>query len=157
MSRRPGIRAHYERGLGAAMRYNQVAYAYSVTITATFGVLSKEQHAPDVLECFLFVIGAGVAYSGINVVVTRGFTERFPREPSEVVALGVALSFFSTCVALGVAALISRGLDGWPAWPIGSFGASVVFLLGAGAELAIAGWRHDAGGIGGEFDEDPSG
>jgi hypothetical protein len=149
----PGARAHYERGLGATMRYNQVAYAYSVTITATFGVLSKQQHAPDVFECFLYVIGAGIAYTGINVIVSRGFTERFPREPSEVVALGVSLSFFSTCVALGVAVLIGWGVDGWLSWLLGPFGASVVFLLGAGLELAVAGWRHESGGIGGEFDQ----
>lgn len=32
-------REHYRRGLGSALRHNQVAYAYSATITALFGVM----------------------------------------------------------------------------------------------------------------------
>jgi hypothetical protein len=143
-----GLLAHYRRGLGAALRHNQVAYAYSVMATATFGALAKLDGMPNVADCFLYLVGAGVAFALINVAVTRGFSERLPREPSEVVALGTALSLFSTAAALGIAALIGW-VDGgaWPAWLVGPFLATLVFVLGAGGEMGLAGWHHDAGGV----------
>jgi hypothetical protein len=139
--------AHYRKGLGAALRHNQVAYSYSVMITGTFGALSKETHAPDVPECFFFLVGAGVAFALVNVLVTRMFTERLPQEPSEVVALGTAISLFSTAAALGVGTLIGWRLGGWPAWLVAPFAASVVFIFGAGGEMGLAGWKHGAGGV----------
>lgn len=144
---------HYRRGLGTALRHNQVAYAYSATMTALFGVLEHERHGPNVAQCFLFVVGAGAAFAVLNVLVTAGFSERLPREPSEVVALGTALSVFSMVAGLGAGTLVAWLGGPWVAWPLAPFVASVGFLLLAGIEMGIAGYYHEAGGVGGEFDE----
>jgi hypothetical protein len=140
---------HYLQGLGAALRHNQVAYAYSVTATATFGVLAKEDGAPGVPECFLFLAGAGAGFAIVNLLVTRAFSEELADEPSHVIALATALSFFSTAAALGVATIVAWLGHGWFPWLVAPFAATLVFIAGAGAEMGLAGWKHAAGGIDG--------
>jgi hypothetical protein len=143
---------HYQRGIGSSLRHNQTAYAYSATITAIFGILAKERGTADVSQCFLFVLGAGAAFLVVNAVVTKGFRERLPREPSEVIALGTAFSFLSMGAALGITALIGKLVGDWTAWSVAPFASTVAFIAIAGAEMAFAGYAHKAGGVGGEFD-----
>jgi hypothetical protein len=138
---------HYLQGLGATLRHNQVAYAFSVMATATFGVLAKEDGSPGVPECFLFIAGAGAGFAIINVLVTRAFTQELADEPSHVVALATALSFFSTGGALGAATLVAWLGHGWFPWIVAPFAGTVVFIASAGAEMGIAGWKHGAGGV----------
>jgi MFS family permease len=144
---------HYRRGLGTALRHNQVAYSYSVTLTALFGVISAESGAPNVGECFLFIVGAGTAFAIVNASITNWFSDRLPREPSEVVALGTAISLLSMAAGLGAGTLIAWLAGPWIAWPVAPLATSGVFLFLAGLEMAFAGYYHDAGGVGGEFDE----
>lgn len=146
------VHEHYRRGLGTALRHNQVAYGYSATVTALFGVVSKENGMPSVGQCFLFVAGAGVAFAVVNAAVTLWFSRRLPREPSEVVALGTALSVFSMGAGLGLGTLVAWSAGPWVAWPLAPLVASIGFLLLAGIEMGIAGYSHDAGGVGGDFD-----
>jgi hypothetical protein len=146
------IREHYRRGLGTALRHNQVAYGYSATITALFGIIQREAGGPNVGQCFLFVGGAGIAFAVVNAAITKWFSERLPKEPSEVVALGTALSLLSMGAGLGVGAVVAWLAPRWVAWPVSPLVTSVGFLLLAGLEMGIAGLAHDAGGVGGEFD-----
>jgi MFS family permease len=146
------VHEHYRRGLGTALRHNQVAYAYSATLTALFGVVYDEAGQPSVGQCFLYVVGAGIAFAVVNASVTQWFSERLPREPSEVVALGTAISLFSMGAALGLGTLVAWGLRPWLAWSLAPLATSIGFLLLAGIEMGVAGYSHDAGGVGGEFD-----
>lgn len=143
---------HYRRGLGTALRHNQVAYSYSVTLTALFGVVSGESGAPNTAQCFLFIAGAGVAFAIVNASITKWFSERLPREPSEVVALGTALSLFSMAAGLGLGTLVAWLSGPWIAWPLAPLVTSIGFLVLAGLEMGLAGYHHEAGGVGGEFD-----
>ena len=138
---------HYRRGLGTALRHNQVAYAYSATTTALFGVVADESGRPNVAQCFLFVVGAGIAFAFVNVTITRRFSERLPREPSEVVALGTALSIGSMVAGLGIGALVAWVAGPWVAWPVAPLATSVGFLLLSGLEMGLAGYVHDSGGV----------
>ena len=142
----PAWHEHYRRGLGTALRHNQVAYSYSATTTALFGVISDESGIPNVGECFLFVVGAGVAFAIVNAAVTQGFSERLPREPSEVVALGTAISVFSMAAGLGAGTLVAWLAGPWIAWPLAPLAASIGFILLSGLEMGLAGYYHDAGG-----------
>ena len=108
---------------------------------------------PNVAQCFLFITGAGVAFAAVNAAITKWFTERLPREPSEVVALGTAISLFSMAAGLGLGTLVAWASGPWIAWPLAPLAASMGFLVLAGLEMGIAGYSHDAGGVGGEFDE----
>jgi MFS family permease len=149
MARDRRVRAHYRRGLGTALRHNQVAYGYSATTTALFGIIERESGGPETGQCFLFVRGAGVAFAIVNAAITKWFSERLPREPTEVVALGTAISLVSMAAALGLGALVAWWLGPWLAWPLAPLVSSVGFVLLAGVEMGVAGYVHDAGG---EFD-----
>jgi threonine/homoserine/homoserine lactone efflux protein len=82
---RPGFADTYVRGLRSAARNNASAYGYSVTITATFGILSVVTAVTTVLEIFTFAGGAVLAYALIDGVASGGFRHG-PRdeEPSEL-------------------------------------------------------------------------
>ena len=72
---------HYRRGLGTALRHNQVAYAYSAMTTALFGVLQQEKPGPPQIgQMFLYIVGAAAAFAVVNATVTKWFSERLPRE-----------------------------------------------------------------------------
>jgi MFS family permease len=146
------VHEHYRRGLGTALRHNQVAYAYSATITALFGVTQNESGGPNVAQSFLFIVGAGAAFAGVNATITHWFSERLPREPSEVVALGTAISVGSMAAGLGLGTLVAWVSGPWIAWPLAPLACSIGFMLLAGIEMGFAGYYHDAGGIGGDFD-----
>jgi MFS family permease len=144
---------HYRRGLGTALRHNQVAYAYSAMTTALFGVLQQEKPGPPQIgQMFLYIVGAATAFAVVNAAVTHWFSERLPREPSEVIALGTALSLFSMAAGLGLGTLVSVVAGPWIAWPLAPLAATIGFMLLAGLEMALAGFSHDAGGVGGDFD-----
>jgi MFS family permease len=146
MSRDARVHDHYRRGLGTALRHNQVAYSYSVTITALFGVISDESGGPNVGQCFLYVVGAGVAFAIVNAAITQWFTKRLPREPTEVVALGTAISLFSMAAGLGLGTLVAWLAGPWIAWPLAPLAMSIGFMLLAGFEMGFAGYLHEAGG-----------
>jgi hypothetical protein len=145
---------HYRRGLGTALRQNQVAYSYSAMTTALFGVLQHDKGGgPDLTQAFLFIVGAGAAFALVNATVTHWFTQRLPREPSEVVALGTAISIFSMASGLALGALVGWGASPNIAWPLAPLAASIGFMILSGIEMGFAGYYHDAGGVGGEFDK----
>ena len=121
-------------------------------MTALFGVVSDESGMPNVAQCFLFIVGAGVAFAIVNVTVTQGFSERLPREPSEVVALGTALSLFSMAAGLGLGTLVAWFAGPWIGWALAPLASSVGFLVLAGLEMGFAGYQHESGGVGGDFD-----
>jgi MFS family permease len=148
------VHEHYRRGLGTALRHNQVAYSYSAMTTALFGVLQQEKPGgPEIGQMFLYIVGAGVAFAIVNATVTHWFTERLPREPSEVIALGTALSIFSMASGLGLGTLVSVVAGPWIAWPLAPLAATIGFMVLAGFEMAFAGYQHEAGGVGGDFDQ----
>jgi MFS family permease len=140
------VHEHYRRGLGTALRHNQVAYSYSATTTALFGVVADESGRPNVAQCFLFIVGAGVAFAIVNAAITQLFSKRLPREPSEVVALGTAISLFSMAAGLGLGTLVSWVAGPWIAWALAPLAMSIGFMLLAGIEMGFAGYYHDAGG-----------
>lgn len=145
---------HYRRGLGTTAKQNQVAYSYSAMTTALFGTIHLEAGGPNVAQCFLFVAGAGLAFAIVNAGVTQGFRERLPEEPSEVAALGTAVSMFSMAAGLGAGTLVAWVAGAWVAWPIAPLAMSIAFMVLSGLEMALAGYHHEAGGVSGELDDD---
>jgi hypothetical protein len=103
---------HYLRGLGMSARNNALAYGYSVAATASFGMLAHTDGPLTVLHIFMFIVGNGIAFAGINALVTRGFRHRVEREPPVVVALSTSLSVVSISAAVGLVALLGWGLGG---------------------------------------------
>jgi hypothetical protein len=136
---KPGFADNYARGLRSAARNNASAYGYSVTITATFGILSIVTSTTTVLEIFAFAGGAVLAYALVDGVASGGFRHG-PRdeEPSEVTALGSSVSFVSVGAALSVALVAAQLVGGWAAWPLGAFSATVTYLSLLALEIGLA-------------------
>jgi hypothetical protein len=130
--------ASYARGLHASARGNAPAYGYSVTITATFGILSVVANSPRVTEIFAFAGGAVVAFALVEAVASGGFKHRLEDEPSQVKALGGSISVLSVGAALSLALTVGLLLGGFVAWPLGSFSATLVYLLAFALEISLA-------------------
>jgi hypothetical protein len=137
---------HYVRGLGMATRNNGLAYGYSITATASFGVLFRTDPPASVGRIFLFVIANGVAFAIVSALVTRGFRRRVDREPPIVLALATAFAVASTSVGVGIAALVGWGLGGWLGWLLAPVLSTWAYLSLAAIEIAVSRGLHEAVG-----------
>ena len=136
--KRRGFGHNYLHGLQHSARENVSAYGYSVTITASYGLLTVILGSPSVLEIFIFAGGAILAVALVEAIASGGFRHRLEEEPSRVRALGGSISFFSVGLALLSAVLVGRIVGGLFAWPLGSFLATLVFLLIFALEIGLA-------------------
>lgn len=137
---------HYVRGLGMATRNNGLAYGYSITATASFGVLESTDGPSSVARIFLFVIGAGIAFGVVSALVTQGFRKRVEQEPPVVLALATAFAMVSTSAGVGIAALMGWGVGGWAGWFLGALIPTWVYLSVAALEIALSRGLHEAVG-----------
>ena len=62
----------YVQGLSASVRNNSSAYGFSVSITASFGLLTSVAGTPTVPEIFAFAAAAVVAFALVEFVVSGG-------------------------------------------------------------------------------------
>lgn len=138
----PAFGEHYVRGLGTTARNNGLAFGYSITATASFGVLTRTDGPATVGRIFLFVLGSGVAFAVVSAVVTRGFRQRVPREPPVVLALATAFALTSTSAAVGIAALLGATVGGWAAWLLGGLLSSWAYLAVSALEIALSRTLH---------------
>ena len=132
-----GFGDNYLRGLHASARGN-AAYGYSVTITASFGLLSVAAGTPTAPEIFAFAGGAVLAFAAVEAWVSGGFRHGLRDEPSEVKALGGSISVFSVGMALLAALSAGSLIGGFLAWPLGSFLATLLYLLLFALEIGLA-------------------
>lgn len=133
---------HYVRGLGMSTANNSLAYGYSITTTASFGMLVHTAGPLSVLKIFMFVLGSSVAFAAVNALVTRGFRTRVEQEPPVVVSLATSFSFVSISVAVGVAALLGWGVGGWVGWLLGALLPAWIYLSIGALEMAVARTLH---------------
>jgi hypothetical protein len=133
---------HYVRGLGMSAHNNALAYGYSVTVTASFGVLTQTAKPVSIGRIFLFVVGASVAFAVVNAAVTRGFRTRVQTEPPVVLALATSLGVLSISAGAGVATLLGVTLGNWLAWLLGSLLSTWVYLSVAALEMAASRTLH---------------
>jgi hypothetical protein len=129
---------HYVRGLGMSARNNALAYGYSITATASFGMLIHTDGPPSVLRIFAFVLGSGIAFAGVNALVTRGYQQRVEQEPPVVVALSTSLSVVSISAGVGLALLLGWGIGGWVAWLLTALLGTWMYLSISALEMALA-------------------
>ena len=132
----------YVRGLGMSARNNALAYGYSVTVTASFGVLTRTAKPASVGHIFIFVVGCGLAFAGVTAAVTRGFRQRVEQEPPMVVALATSFAILSVSAGVGVAALLGTEIGGWVARFLGALLATLAYLSISALEMAAARALH---------------
>lgn len=125
-------------GIRTSLVNNVSAYGFSVMITASFGVISASVGSPTVGEVFLFAAGAVTGVAALDALTSKGFRDRMAGDPSDVVALGGAIGFFSVGLGVGAAALAATILGGALAWGIGALVAPSVYVLVSGLEMGLA-------------------
>ena len=134
------------RGLQTSVVDNSSAFGFSITITASFGTLSRLHGQPGFGEIFGFALAAVAAFTVLQAVASSGFRSRPGTAPREVVMLGTALNVASVGLGVGAATLTGLVLDSSVAWPLGAFLAAFVFVLAEALELTLAGGRSACSG-----------
>ncbi len=96
---------------------------------------------PSVGEVFLFIAGAllGFGFLGLLARGPLGNTRTIERGKDRVLA-GM-LNWVAVGASVGSVALLAQ-IDSWIAWPLGSFSATVVFLVAAAIQLGVSAARH---------------
>ncbi|HEY2654011.1 MAG TPA: hypothetical protein VGI50_18960 [Solirubrobacteraceae bacterium] len=138
----PRFTENYLRGLGTTTRNNGLAFGYSITATASFGVLARTAGPATVGRIFLFVLGSGLAFAVVSGLVTSGFRRRVDREPPVVLALATAFALVSTSASVGIAALLGAAVGGWGAWLLGSLLPTWAYLALSALEIALSRTLH---------------
>lgn len=128
----------YRRGIGTSLRNNSAAFGYSIVVTSNFATLQYFIEPPGLREVYLFTIGAVAAFALLEAVASKLFRKKLSGEPSEVIALGSALSILSITAAIGTTNLTAWLVRHWIAWPIGAFVSTLVYLLVVALEMAFA-------------------
>ncbi len=125
------------QGLNASVSGNAQAFGFSITVTVSFGVLTRLGQ-PGLFDLFGFAMSAVLAFSLLNLVVVwrlRAAPEDGPS--SRATLLGTATDFLA--VGAGVACAVGAGrlLNGSAAWLLGPFLAGIAYVLVQSVELAV--------------------
>lgn len=124
-------------GLRTSVVNNSSAFAFSIMITGSFGLLSRSEGTATTGEVFVFGMLAVAGFAALETLASNAFRRRPETYPVEVTMLGTAFSFVSVAVAYGGAAVSGALLDDMTAWIVGGFCASALFVLAEALELAI--------------------
>lgn len=137
------MRNYYRRRLRTMVGSSAAPYGYTLATWTSGAVLTNARGIPDVLAALMFMVGAVLGFAFVGTLAFGGVTKHFDREQGEAPLIWGSFHFFSVGLAIGVAALVAQYTESFIAWPLGSFVATVTYLLVAGAESAVAyGWDH---------------
>jgi hypothetical protein len=132
------------RGLGTIVAASAAPYGYTISIWSSGAVLLRSRGVPTVAEVFAFLAGA-LAGFGVMALAAQGAVTRMEsldHTPDRVLA--GALHWLAAGSAVGAAALLAE-IPGWEAWPLASFAATTIYILGASAQLAAISVRRTGG------------
>ena len=127
--------------LGTIVAASAAPYGYTISIWSSGAVLLRSRGVPSVAEVFAFLAGA-LAGFGVMALAAQGAPARMEsldHAPDRVLA--GALHWLAAGGAVGAAALLAEIHD-WEAWPLGSFAATAIYILGASAQLAVISARR---------------
>jgi hypothetical protein len=125
---------------GTIVASSATPYGYTVSLWSTGALLLHSHSTPAAWEVFLFAAGAVLGFTLIGLVAHGRMwaASTLPHGPETILA-GL-LHWFAVGAAVGAAALVSL-IPGWVAWPLASLLATLLYLLGASAQLALVASR----------------
>jgi len=126
------------RALSTSVYGNSLAFGFSITITGTYGALSRLHGSPSLLEIVLWGVASAVAVAVLEVIVTRGFWRQAGEAPSQVQMFGTALAFLAVAAGIGAAIAVGELFDGVVVWPAGGAAAATIYVVGESAEVFFA-------------------
>jgi hypothetical protein len=138
-----GAASRYEGTLDKTLRSAVIPYGYTVTIWASGAYLISLRGIPNGWQAFAFVAGATLAFGVLATI-----SQRLPGADSDLVAppihpdsrnpiFAAGLHIAAVGIAFAAATLVDGLLLDF-AWFFGSFAVTMIYLLVASAELAIA-------------------
>jgi crotonobetainyl-CoA:carnitine CoA-transferase CaiB-like acyl-CoA transferase len=131
--------AGYARGLAMSITHNVPAYGFSIVATGGAIAVTAELRDPTVVNGFLYVLGATIAFGVVGALAALAFEEERVDEASpQTVFIGSALSIFSTSAGFGAAALVADHVSGGAGWFLAAFCATLGYVLVLAAELEVA-------------------
>jgi len=128
----------YASGLKASVHNNAIAYGFSIVITAALAILQASRDTAGILEVLTFAGGAVFAFTLVEAFVYLVLQNRLEEESTEVRLLGSVFSFLSIALALAAVFAIERLLNGLPAWPVGGFLATLIYVCVLALEFSVA-------------------
>ncbi|HWC25812.1 MAG TPA: hypothetical protein VG474_04430 [Solirubrobacteraceae bacterium] len=129
--------ARLRTGLRTSVVNNSSAFAFSIMITGSFGLLSRSEGPATTGEVFAFGMLAVAGFVTLEALASNAFKRRPETYPVEVTMLGTAFSFLSVAAGYGGAIVGTALLDDTLAWLLGAFCASALFVLVEAVELAV--------------------
>jgi hypothetical protein len=128
---------HLRTGLRTSVVNNSSAFAFSITITGSFGLLSRSEGSGTAAEIYLFGVLAVLGFVVLEAIASNAFRRRPETYPVEVTMLGTAFSFLSVIAGYGGATVAGLLLDDTIAWALGAFAASALFTVVESLEMAV--------------------
>ena len=128
----------YASGLKASVHNNAIAYGFSITITAALAIVQASRDTAGIWEVLTFAGGVVLAFTLVEAFVYLALRHRLEEESTEVRLLGSIFSFLSIGLALAAVFAADRLLSGLPAWPVGGFLATLVYVCVLALELSVA-------------------
>ncbi len=113
-------------------------FGFSILVTVTFALVQATEGSPDVVQIFLYAIGAVLSFTVLTGLLTRGFRGSMPQHRTGTLALATSLNVVSVISGLGMGLLVTTFLDGGAAWIVAPFAATLTYLLIEGLEEAAA-------------------
>lgn len=134
-------RQNLHAAFGTMVAASAAPYGYTVSIWSSGAVLMNHHGTPGVFEVFAFAVGALTGFALLGILAHRALAQGEPMgHGRDRVVVGM-LHWFAVGAAVGAAALLAK-IHGWVAWPLGSFAATTLYLLGASAQLALVAARN---------------
>ncbi|HWC33509.1 MAG TPA: hypothetical protein VG650_01665 [Mycobacteriales bacterium] len=124
------------------MSGNAQAFGFSITITATYGVVAAAQGNPSLPEIFGFALAAVASFSALNLLVVALLDRQPTRDPDRVVLLATATDFLAVGSGLAGAVGMRYAITGWGAWVAAPLTAAFLYVLVQTLEIAV-GLRQD--------------
>ncbi len=135
----------YRDRLRTTVGSSAAPYGYTLAVWTSGAVLTNARGLPDTLAALAFMAGAVVGFALVGVIAFGGVTKHFDRDHGEAPLIWGSFHFFSVGLAIGLASLVAYYVDGFIAWPLGSFLSTTTYLFTAGAESATAYWWDHRG------------
>jgi hypothetical protein len=125
------------RSFSTIVSASAAPYGYTLTVWSSGALLIHFRHAPRIWEIFLFVGGALAAFATLWLAGRDTIERSRTLDETGARALTGVLDIFAVGVAVGTAALLAMIPD-WVAWPLVAFGATLVYMVAASVQLALA-------------------
>jgi hypothetical protein len=122
--------SRYGRALRETLRTTAAAYGYTLSTATTLALLTSTHGTPHEGELFLFIFGALIGFSLLELVLTIGGAQESADDSGEgpVFPFAGALNCFSVPAALGSAVGIAHVVHTKIAWLIAPFASTAVYL-----------------------------